>query len=328
MTYPLTYAGLSYFDRTAALASGEITIPGVDFKFVEYGSAMELFNVQIADAPYGLSEMSLSSFLIMKDRGDDRFVGLPAFPSRSFRHRDIYVHRDSAIREPRDLIGKRVGVQEYQLTTALWIRGMLAHDYGVSPGELLWFEGGMTKPLTSRRPAVGNPGDVRIERLPPGETLASAFASGRLDALIAVQPPSAWADDPGTVRGLFDDPGTAERAYFAAHGVFPIMHLVVLRSDIYAEAPWVAKSAFDAFTAARRLGWSRMRDASLLAVGLPWLRSHLDETRMAFGEEPFPYGVTANRAELERAIQYAHEQRLIGARPEVSALFARELRET
>jgi 4,5-dihydroxyphthalate decarboxylase len=324
MAYPLTYAGLSYIDRTAPLVSGEVAIPGIDLKFVEYASAMELFNLQISGAPYKLSEMSLSSFMIMRDRGDDRFVGLPAFISRSFRHRDIYVHGDSAIQEPRDLIGKRIGLQEYQLTAALWIRGMLAHDYGVSPQDVVWVEGGLRGPVSSGRPSVGNPEGVRIERLAVGETLASSFASRKLDALISVQPPLVWSDDPSAVRGLFPDPGTAERDYFAAHRIFPIMHLVVLRSDVYAEVPWVARSVYDAFIAARQLGRSRLQDPSILAVGLPWLRSHLEETRAVFGEEPFPYGIDVNRPTLEYATQYAHEQKLISTKPDVSTLFVRE----
>jgi len=217
----LNYGGLLYWDRTLPLYLGQVAPAGVSLDYTVHESAPALFEKQIQDQPYAISEMSASSFLVLVGRGDDRFVGLPIYVSRNFRQGQVYVAAGSGIAEPADLRGKRVGVLEYQMTAALWIRAFLQHDYGVGPEEIKWQTGGLTTPQWQERLAVELPPGVSLERIPPGSTLEGMLESGELDALVTAQPPRAFrADHDGPIRRLFPDYEVVERDYFQRTGLF------------------------------------------------------------------------------------------------------------
>ncbi len=297
----------------------------MDLDYTVHEGAPALFERQIQEQPYDISEMSASSFLVLVGQGDERFVGLPVYVSRNFRHGQIYVSERSGIIEPADLRGKRVGVLEYQMTAALWIRAFLQHDYGVDPAEMRWHTGGLASPEWKERLAVQLPPGVSLERIPADKTLEGMLAAGELDALVTAQPPRYFRPDrPGPVRRLIADYEAVERAYYEKTRLFPIMHLVVMRRDVYEANRWLVRSLLDAFEEAKAAGQKRLRAITGLAVGLPWLAPAIDLVDQVFDGDAFPYGLAANAHVLEAMTQYAYEQGLTTCKVDVGELCAPE----
>ena len=320
----LRYAGVAYFDRTRPLELGEVVPEGIDLEFVGFDNVGELFRRMAQEADFEVSEMSLSTLCMMVSRGDDRLVGIPVFPSRAFRQSQIYVHAGAGIEKPQDLAGRRVGVPEYQMTAALWIRAVLEHDYGVPPSAVRWQTGGLKTPAYQERFHHDLPEGVTLERIPADKALEPMLAAGELDALIhAHQPDEFRAGNPAVAR-LFPDYRAVERDYYGRTGLFPIMHTVVVRRDVYDANPWIARSLLDAFEEAKRRARERLRDQDTLAVMHPWLAAELDCVKAEFGGDPFAYGLEANRKVLEATTQYSFEQGLSVRKLDPAELFAAE----
>lgn len=321
----LTYAGLLYLDRTLPLLTGEVRPRGVDLRYEVFPRVEDLFRRQARRAEFPVSEMSLGTYLVLLSRGESPFIGLPVFLSRHFRHREIYVNGDAGITGPAALRGRRIGVPEYQMTAAVWVRGLLHDEYGIGPEELEWHTGGLREPAYAERLPVRVPG-VEVRRIPAERTLEDMLESGDLDALITTEQPPIMRAPGSAVRRLFPGYGTAERDYVARTGLFPIMHLLVVRRDVYDANPWVARSLTDAFTEAKAIGAERLRFQPSLPVGLPWIQESIDELDRVFDGDAFPYGVEPNRRVLEAMTRYAHEQGLTARRVDVDELFAAEAR--
>ena len=307
----LSYGGLLYWDRTLTLLLKQVQSPGVDLGYDVHESAPKLFEEQIRTGRYDLCEMSAASFLVQTAREATDFVGLPIYISRNFRHGQIYVNRSSGIHKPGDLKGKRVGVLDYQMTAAVWIRAFLQHDYGVLPTDLSWFTGGLTSPEWVERLPESIPSGILMHRIGAAETLEAMLAAGALDALITAQPPLTFdqrADGP--IQRLLSDYQHLEQQYFARTGIFPIMHLVVLRRSLYEEHPGLATAIVEAFQTAKVIGQRRLRATTGLAVGLPWLGASLETVDQLFGGDAFRYGVSANEVALSALVGYAYEQGL------------------
>lgn len=325
-TKKISYGGLLYWDRTLPLLLRQVVPKGVELDYTVHESAPALFELQIQERPYDISEMSASSFLVLLGQDDHRFVGLPVYVSRNFRHGQIYVSARSDIAMPSDLRGKRVGVLEYQMTAALWIRAFLKHDYGVDPSEIRWQTGGLTEPEWKERLAVELPPGVSVQRIPSEKTLEGMLADGELDALVTAQPPKSF--DPtadGGVRRLFANYESVEREYFLRTGLFPIMHLVVMKREIYESNPWLVQSMLTAFEEAKALGKRRLRAITGLAVGVPWLAPAIDTVDEMFAGDAFPYGLSANAHVLEAMTRYAHEQGLTARKVDVGELCVPEV---
>lgn len=321
----LEYAGLLYWDRTLALRDGSVKPIGVDLTYRVFEDPGELFVRQCQDAEFETSELSLSSYLAMISRGDDRFVGIPVFPSRHFRHAQIYVNVDAGIERPADLIGRRVGVLEYQMTAAVWIRAFLEHDFGVAPSDVDWVTGGLRTPDDfAERLAINLPDDVSLRRIPPETTLESSLENGQISALISAYPPLTMGTEGSRVAPLFADHRAVERDYYARTGIFPIMHLVAIRRDVYEADRSIAMRLYSAFKEAQGVGRQRLHQVAGLAVSLPWLEAELQDTRNLFGDDPFPYGVSANKDVVDALLRYALEQGITVRELEIGDLFAPE----
>jgi 4,5-dihydroxyphthalate decarboxylase len=320
----LTYAGLMYFDRTLALLNGDVRVDGVDLGFEVFPRVEDLFRRQAQNAEFPVSEMSLGTFLVMTSRGDCPFVGLPVFLSRLFRHRDVYVSRAAGIDSPKDLRGKRVGVPEYQMTAAVWIREFLANDYGVRPEDIKWLTGGLREPVYKERLAVDLPDGVSLDRIPGEKTLEGMLLDGELDALISTEYPRYDAADAHRVARLFPDYGAVERDYFARTGIFPIMHLVVVRKDVYAENGRLGVVLTEAFMRAKAIGRQQLRFQPSLPVSLPWVQEQIQQVDTLFGGDAFPYGVEANRTVLETIAEATYRQGLTTRKVAIEELFAPE----
>jgi len=314
------------YDRTRALLEGRVGVAGwrIDAKVQP---PEETFPRAVADAPFDVSELSLSSYLMQVSRGEGAYIAIPAFVSRAFHHGAIYVRTKRGIETPKDLEGRLVGVPEYQMTMALWVRGILGDEYGVDFRKIRYRTGGANKPGRKERLALELPEDMDVAPIPEGSTLNELLLAGELDAVIAPTPPDGFTAGDKAVRRLFTDPAAEERAYYARTGLFPIMHVIGVRRTLADEHPGLAADLFRAFVEARNLA---MREHDLTArssanrMMLPWFADQWEATKDLMGDDFWPYGVAENRPELEAVCRYSHEQNLGRKRLSVEALFAPE----
>ena len=318
----LTLACWNY-DRTRALADGTVSPEGIDLEYLGL-DVEETFFRMLRHREFDAAEMSLSSYSVTLGRDDSPFVAIPVFPSRLFRHSCIFVSAKSGIRDPRELAGRRIGVPEYQMTAPVWIRGILQDEYGIAPASVEYFTGGVEEPGRSEKIALDLPATIRITPIGATQTLAQMLADGEIDALYTARTPSTFATRPGTVRRLFDDYVAAERDYFRRTRIFPIMHTVVIRRDVYRANPWVARSLYKAFVEAKRRARADLEHTHALASMLPWQVAHVEEARRELGDDWWPYGFAANRAVLETFLRYHHEQGLSKKQLAPEDLFAPE----
>jgi 4,5-dihydroxyphthalate decarboxylase len=317
---PLSLACCNY-DRTAALFDGRVGIEGCDVVAVAL-EPEEMFHRAFATQDFDVSELSFSSTLIQTARGSCPYVALPAFVSRLFRHSAFYIRTDRGIRSPADLKGKTIGVPEYQMTAALWARGILADEYGVPASDIRWRNGGLEQPGRRERTPITLPPAIELKPLGPDETLSGALASGALDAVIAARPPSCFTRGLPHVARLFPDYRAVEEAYFRKTGMFPIMHLIGVRRSLVERHPWLAASVYKAFVAAKRLCMAELAQIGHLHATLPWLVSEVEAAQKLMGADYWRYGVAENAREIEAMIRYSHAQGLIERALSPAELFA------
>lgn len=304
------------YDRVRPLRTGEITAEGIDLTLVERPPG-ELFKQVVEYEQFECTEMSLSTYTLWTALGDCPYVGIPVFPSRFFRHSAIYVNADAGIDEPADLRGKKVGVlPEYQITAATMARGMLQDVYGVSPEELVWYASREEKIPVDLTP------DLEKHVVDPDEDLEEMLETGDLDALVSTLIPDALGDG---VERLFPDFKAREKEYYGEEDIFPIMHTLLVRRDVYESTPWVVNSLYEAMEAAKDLAIRRLYNTDALHVSLPWLIDHVEEARAALGEDFWPYGFEPNRPVLEALTRYSHEQGLSPRKVDPEELFVDEL---
>jgi 4,5-dihydroxyphthalate decarboxylase len=254
--------------------------------------------------------MSLSSYVVSLRENPSPFVALPVYTSRIFRHSSLYVNAGAGIDAPEDLRGKVVGTPEYQLTACVWMRGILGDRHSVPFDSVSYVTGGQETAGRVEKAKLDLPDSVRITRAPQGRTLAAMLAEGEIDALCTPRVPSPFAAGDPRVRRVFPDVVGAEKEYWAATGIFPIMHVVVIRRDVYERHRWVAQSLYKALLAARDQAYDTLYDTSALRFMLPWLTPQLEEARELLGRDYWSYGIEDNRAALEAFLRYHHEQGL------------------
>jgi 4,5-dihydroxyphthalate decarboxylase len=312
---PLTLACGGY-DKTQALIDGRVEVDGVDLNYLQIEPPGEIFWRQVRHTEFDASELTMSAYLVGLSRGDDRFVGIPVFPLRLFRHAYIWVRKDAGINEPADLRGKPIVIPEYHMTANLYIRGMLQHDYGVMPEDVHWYR------TRIERIELNLPPKVRIEDIPDQDWNAM-LARGEIVGTMGTRAPRAARGSDSPVRRLFPDVRAVEADYFRRTGIFPIMHVIALKREIYERNRWVAKALLDAFEESKQRAYERMRDVSGM-YSLPWMALEQEESQRVFGADPFPFGVEPNLATLEAATQYSFEQGLSARKVSVEEMFAPE----
>jgi len=309
------------YDRTRALLDGSVKPEGIDLTYLAL-PVEEIFWRMIRYEDFDIAELSMGAFLVAAAQGRRPFTAIPVFPSRSFRHRCFFVNSSSGIERPEDLRGKRVGVPEYTMTASVWLRGLLEHEYGVAPEEIQWFQGGEEQPGRKDRVDFDLPAKIRLEVIPEDRTLNAMIESGEIDALISPRMPSCFLSGSQKVRRLFPDYKRVEMDYFRKTGLFPQMHLMVIRMGVYEKNPWVAQSLYKAFCEAKDLCFSKIYDSNVLRTSLPWTLADYEETRLLMGEDYWPYGFAANRHGLETLHSYLLEQGLIKMSLDLEKLFA------
>ncbi len=314
------------YDRTRALLDGQIQPDGIDLTCLNL-PVEETFFRMLRHREFDIAEMSLSSYAISRLNEHPPFIAIPVFPSRFFRHSCIYVHRDSGIRKPQDLAGKRVGTPEFQMTAGVWIRGILSDEYGVPVSAPTYFTGGEESPGREEKIALSLPPEIKVQPIPSDKTLSLMLATGEIDALYTARKPSTYVNGDGPVERLFPDYDSVEWAYFQKTRIFPIMHTVVIRTEVYEKHRWVAQSLCKAFGAAQRKAYDDLAETAALKTMLPWLPRHLEDARQLMGEDFWPYGLQSNEHTLNTFLRYSQEQGLSKQRQGLSKrrLEAREL---
>jgi 4,5-dihydroxyphthalate decarboxylase len=316
---PITFA-CGLYDRMLGLYSGDVKPEGIALNFLPIDHPREIFDRMQNAQEFDASEMSSSDFIRHAVRGDCPFVAIPVFPSRVFRHGYVTVDR-RVIKNPKELAGKRIGVPLYGMTAAIFIRGLLQHDHGVDLSGVTWVEGGMNdlKPHGSPNPLpLVRP--VAIEPFNGAASLNDRLEAGDISAIISSGLPKAVKTNPHIQR-LFPDYRAREQDYYRRTRIFPIMHLVVLRRDVYERNPFVATSLYNAFCEAKTLAAKKMRELGTLRYMLPWMAAEIDEIDEVFGGDPWPYGIDANRPTLDALVQYLADQALIETPVPVDQLF-------
>jgi 4,5-dihydroxyphthalate decarboxylase len=319
------------YDRTRALIDGTIRPLGIDLTVLPL-EVEEIFFRMMRFAEFDAAELSFGSYLVSLGRaaadGDldrgRRFVAVPAFPSRAFRHSGIYVNRERGIAAPEDLRGATVGVAEYQLTANIWIRGILQDEHGVEVESVRYRTGGLHTPGRTEKHRIELPDAIDIAPIPDGETLSDLLARGELDAIYSPRTPRCFAEAHPAVGRLFADFPAVEAEYFRRTGIFPVMHLVALRTDVYRRDRWLARSLLDAFGAARAAARRGMAETAALRYMLPWLVAELQRTEEVLGPDYWTYGLSGNEAAISTLVRYTHEQHLIPRRFGAEELFAPE----
>jgi 4,5-dihydroxyphthalate decarboxylase len=311
------------YDRTRALADGSVVPDGIELVYLNR-PVEETFFRMMRYREFDCSEMSLSSYVASLGAEQPAFVAIPVFPSRFFRHSCIFVSAKSGIRRPEDLKGKRIGVPEYQMTAPVWIRGILSDDYGVKVTDVEHFSGGEEEPGRDEKLKLNLPSHIRLEPIPGDKTLSRMLADGELDALVTARAPSTFTTRPNDVKRLFPNYVEVEKEYYRRTKIFPTMHTVVIRRDVYEKNRWVAQSLYKAFTEAKARAYALYNQTAALPAMLPWLVSHTEEARKEMGDDWWPYGLEPNRKVLETFLRYHHEQGLSKRRLAPEELFAPE----
>ncbi|HEY2531656.1 MAG TPA: hypothetical protein VGJ20_27625 [Xanthobacteraceae bacterium] len=316
---PITFA-CGLYDRMLALQTGEIKPEGIDLNFLVMDNPRQIFDRMCQNLEFDACEMSSSEFVSRFAADRLPFVALPVFASRVFRHGYIVVNR-RFIKSPEDFSGKRVGVPLYTQTAAIFIRGLMQHELGIDLDKIEWVEGAVNEPG-----AYGNPSvmpmlkSINMKPNESGRSLSDLLEAGEIHAIVGSNLPRAFQRNADVVR-LFPDYRVREKDYFRRTRIFPIMHLVVIRNDVYEKHPFVATSLYRAFCAAKEHAREKMRFSGTLRYMLPWLPDDIAEIDELFGGDCWPYGIEPNRPTLEALVTYMVEQGLIAEPFAVDKLF-------
>jgi 4,5-dihydroxyphthalate decarboxylase len=314
----LTFACGPY-DRTAALREGLIRPEGIELNYLTMQPA-EIFWRMLQYKEFDASEMSLSNYatLVSESGGRDKapFVAIPAFPSRVFRHGYFFINTAKGINAPSDLKGKRGGVPEYSMTAAVFMRGLLQHEYGVRPSDVEWVQG--------RADRLGRklPPDIKLMQAPAGTELGDMLERGEIDFMMTANNPLSFRRGSPNVRRLFPNYAEAEKDYYRRTRIYPIMHTVVIRRDVYDRDPWVALSLYKALCQAKQYAYDQLADLGSPKASFAWLQPLMEEEQAIIGRDWFPYGIEQNRPTLEALLQYTHEHGLTDRRLTIEELFA------
>jgi 4,5-dihydroxyphthalate decarboxylase len=316
----LSFASCRY-DRLEAIRDGDVAVEGVDLNCITLKSGRDVFDRMVGGREFDVAELSASEFISLHGAGDCPFVAIPVFPSRVFRHGYIFVNTRRGIRTPKDIEGRRVGLPLYTQTAAIWARGHLQHQFGVELASIRWVQGAVEKAGTHGTPhAPPLLAPVQIEQNDSNDPLGELLARGQIDVLIGSRKPESFGRHPDVAR-LFPDHRALERKLYETSKIFPIMHLIAIRRDLYERHRWIATTFYKAFVESKRRALARMRYGGSLAYMLPWLLAEIEEIDAVFGGDAWPYGIEANRPTLRALVQYMFEQHFIAKPVPIEDLF-------
>lgn len=297
------------YDRCRALFDGRVTIEGCEV-YPAVLEPEECFHRAFKYQEFDIAELSLSSHTVTTAQKANPYVGVPAFVSRLFRHSGIYIRTDRGIERPEDLAGKTIGLPEYQITANVWIRGILADDYGVAVSDVRWRSGGVEEPGRTERADIDLPPEIDLQPIPADRTLSEMLEAGELDGVIGARAPSCFLRGAPGIARLFPDARAVEETYYKRTNIFPIMHLIGIRRSLAERHPWLAVSVLKAFVEAKRLAMKDLAEIAHMYVSLPWAVADRDQAVALMGDDYWAYGFEENRHVLETFLRYHHEQGL------------------
>lgn len=315
---------LGDYDHTRDVAHGVVRPEGIDLNWIHL-PVEEIFHRFLKYREWDVSELSFGKYVSLVAQDDRSLVALPVFPSRVFRHSSIYVRPDGPVRVPADLAGKRIGIPEWAQTASIYTRGFIAHELGIPLTEVDWVQAGVNEPGRAEKVALELPPGVRY-RAEPQRSLNEMLLAGELDAVLSARPPRGF--DAGRLARLYPDYRAAEEGYYRKTGIFPIMHVLALRREIFDANPWVAMNLLKAFEEAKRRSLARLGEITASHAPLAWIGDHVQRMRALFGDDPWPYGIEPNRPTLEAFVRFAHEQGVCRRAVAVEELFPAQVRTT
>jgi 4,5-dihydroxyphthalate decarboxylase len=301
------------YESIRALKEGTVKPDGIELTVLTDMTSDIRHWRMIRNREFDVAELSMSNYLMAKYTGLP-FAAIPVFLHRRFRHGFVFLNASRSITKPIDLIGKKVGLRNFQATANLWIRGILEHDYKVPHRQIQWFK------QDEEEVEWTPPADLNIERLPQGKHVEKMLVDGELDALIHPEVIQPVLDKDKRVRRLFPSYRDLEMAYFKRTGIFPIMHTTAIKQELVDKYPWVPINLMQAFEASKKVAYKRMENPRI--VPLAWFRHFLEEQEEILGADPWVYGLgDINRKNLETLMQYSQEQGLIGRKMSLDELF-------
>ena len=316
---PITIATWDY-DRVRALTDGRVQVEGCDVNYITM-PVEECFERAYFHGEFEVAEIGFSPYLIALSRGPTPYVALPVFLSRTFRHSAVYIRSDRGIAGPADLRGKRIGVPEYQMSAVMWFRGFLQDEFNIAAKDINWVQAGLENPGRRDKFPLNLPEGFPLTSRNDA-SLSALLADGELDGVMSARRPSCFVNGHPKVRRLFPDYRTAERDYYRRTGIFPIMHALGIRRDVYDNNRWLAASLFKAFLKAKRIADADLAETTALKIGLPWITAEYEATTEVMGADFWSYGVEANRKTLSTMARYSYEQGLAVRLLDVDEMFA------
>jgi 4,5-dihydroxyphthalate decarboxylase len=314
MTKLITFAG-GIYDRSQALAYGQVKPDGLELNWLTF-PYREIWRRMLNNYEFDASELSFSSYIIARTLGKP-LIAIPVFPARAFRHSYVFVNTESGIKNPQDLSGKRVGIHEFQQTASVWVKGILENEYGVNLQSIRWFTWAAQTRMEVRLSRAYD-----LQKIPHGSNPDQMLLAGELDAIIT---PAIFQSfiKASNVRRLFENYKEVEANYYKATGIFPIMHTVAIREELWRDNPWIAVSLFTAFQKSKQLAYDTLNSLGPYKISLAWLREPVTEQQNILGEDPWIYGLRQNSHVIETLVRYLHQQGLIDRDVEARELFAR-----
>lgn len=317
------------YDRTRALMNGGVKPEGIALDFESPRQIGQVMERMVRDRAYDVAEIGWTYYLRTLELSGAPFIAIPVFPNRIFRHSSIFVNRASGIARPQDLAGRKVGeLHRYGHDAGIWAKGVLADEYGVPAQSMVHYVGHMepVKDHGDWAPFAPPPG-LKVHSLQPGQGLDAMLEAGEIDALFSAWVPPSFRDGTGKVARLFPDYEAVERDWFRRTRIFPMMHAIVIRRDVYDQNRWIAKALMQAFEAAKAAAVAEYRLAESFFGApfmVPWLPALLEENRALMGSDSWAYGLQPNRQTIETYLRYHAEQGLSQRHWRIEELFAPE----
>lgn len=312
---PLTLA-IGDYDHTRDVATGQVPVQGVILNVLNLRPEEMFFRFTFF-REWEVSEMSMGKYVALRSQNDEGISAIPVFPSRAFRHSMLYVLEGGKITRAAQLKGARIGVPEWAQTAAIYMRGYLHHQGGVPLESVDWVQAGVNEAGRVEKVELKLPRGVRL-RVEPARSLNDMLLAGDIDAVLSARPPRALGRG---IRRLFPDYEPVEAAYFKETGIFPIMHVIAIKSNLLQRHPWLAMNLYKAFDEAKRRSLERLSDITAAHAPLAWLPSYAERMKTVFGEDFWPYGLEPNRTTLQAFVDFAYEQGVCHRRLELGELF-------
>ena len=316
---PLTLA-IGDYEHTRDLVTGQVPVQGVSLNVLNLPPEEAFFRFTFF-REWEVSEMSMGKYVSLRSQEDNGIAAIPVFPSRAFRQSMIYVREGGKIDRPEQLKGKRIGIPEWAQTAVIYSRGYLVHQAGVPLASVEWVQAGVNEAGRVEKVKLKLPEGVRL-RPEPQHSLNDLLLAGDIDAVLSARPPRGFSRG---IRRLFPDYEAVEAAYFRETGIFPIMHVIVIKTEALERHPWLAMNLYKAFEEAKRRSVERLSDITASHAPLAWLAPYTERMKALFGEDIWPYGLEKNRSTLQAFVDFAFEQGVCHRRIELEELFPKQV---